>query len=80
MYEGGGSVIHIDAPAGPARRGLHIGQQGGRELLIHRSGWKAHSANLALRGFSESPHRFAVGRSSLGTFGGRFSELGGARD
>jgi hypothetical protein len=28
----------------------------------------------------ESPHRFAVGCSSLGTFSSRFSELGGARD
>ena len=31
------------------------------------------------RGFSDSPHRLAVGRSSPGTFGGRFGEPGGSR-
>jgi hypothetical protein len=40
----------------------------------------AYSPNLPERRFSESPHRFAVGCSSLGTFSSCFSELGGARD
>ena len=49
-------------------------------ILIHPSAWKGYSANFALTGFLESPHRFAVGCSSPGTFSGRFSELWAARD